>query len=200
MASARICALLLAGGEGRRFGGDKLVAPLADGTPLAVAAAMPLLACVERVMAVTRPGREALIRALEAAGCEVVVTDACAEGMGASIAAGVAASPDADGWLILPADMPAVRPSSVAAVVAALARGSLVARPEHKGRGGHPVGFAASLRAELSVLGGDVGARWVVERHRRDLGRVPVDDPGVLLDVDTPADLERLAGGGKQGE
>ncbi|MCS4503486.1 Nicotine blue oxidoreductase [wastewater metagenome] len=196
MASGPICGLLLAGGEGRRFGGDKLMAALADGTPVAVATARALAAGCDRVVAVTRPDRDPLVKALRGAGCEVVVTAACRRGMGASLAAAVAASGAAAGWLVLPADMPAVAGTTVAAVAAALRRGSLIARPELDGRPGHPVGFSAELREALAALDGDTGARGVVARHRDAVARLAVDDPGILADIDTPADLVRLAGGG----
>jgi molybdenum cofactor cytidylyltransferase len=62
----------------------------------------------------------------------------------------------------------------------------------HRGRRGHPVGFAASCRDELLGLTGDAGARGVLQRHAAEVVAVEVDDPGILQDVDTAQDLEAL--------
>lgn len=193
-----ICALLLAGGSGERFGGDKLAATLADGTPVALAAARPLLAHCDQVLAVLRPGREALGERLRAAGCEVLTSDRTREGMGASLAAGVAATPGADAWLVALADMPAIAPATVLALTAHLRAGEGIVVPEYRGQRGHPVGFAARFGAELRALGGDTGARGVLRAHAQAVVRVAVADPGILRDVDTPADLAALNKGGEK--
>ena len=59
-----ICAILLAAGSGSRFGGDKLLHPLADGTPIGVQAARNLLAAAPDVIAVVRPGDFRLLTCL----------------------------------------------------------------------------------------------------------------------------------------
>lgn len=79
-----------------------------------------------------------------------------------------------------------VRPSSIVAVGRALADNA-VAYTQHRGRRGHPVGFAAELVSELIGLTGDEGARRLVARY--PALAVELDDPGVLIDVDTEADL-----------
>ena len=120
----------------------------------------------------------------------VVVPPALAAlGIGHSIAAGVAARADAPGWLLLPGDMPMVKPATLLAVAAALEHHP-VAYAQYQGRRGHPVGFAAELYSELMMLSGDEGARRIVARYPA-IG-VDVDDPGVLLDLDTEADLAAL--------
>lgn len=119
----------------------------------------------------------------------VVVSDEEARrGVGHSIAAGVSERPDAAGWLILPGDMPLVAPRSITAVADALADHA-VAHTQYQGRRGHPVGFGSELFTELVALDGDEGARRVVARYPAHA--VVVDDPGVLVDIDTPGDLAR---------
>jgi molybdenum cofactor cytidylyltransferase len=110
-------------------------------------------------------------------------------GMGYSISSGVAASANAGGWLVLPADMPTVRPSSLLAVAARLPQ-HIVVYAQHRGRRGHPVGFSAELYSELVQLSGDEGARRLVARYPSH--GVELDDPGVLADVDTNDDLAAL--------
>jgi molybdenum cofactor cytidylyltransferase len=154
-----------------------------------VAAARGLAAGVDRAVAVVRPGDDRLPPLLEAAGLRVVVNERAADGMGSSLACGVAAAPDAAGWVIALADMPFIRADTVSAVARALGSGAVVAAPSHAGRRGHPVGFAAAFRRELEALSGDRGARSLLARHADRLTLVPSDDPGVLRDVDRRQDL-----------
>jgi len=107
-------------------------------------------------------------------------------GMGDSIAAGVSQHASATGWLVLPADMPLVRPGSLRAVADALDQ-QPIAFAQHRGRRGHPVGFAAELFSELVMLKGDEGARRLLARY--PTAAVELDDPGVLFDIDTVDDL-----------
>ena len=189
---APLAALLLAAGSARRFGSDKLLAPLADGTPVALAAARAIQAGMPpgaALVAVIRPEQTTLAKLLRAAGWQVVQSPQAALGMGHSLAAGVEASREAGGWLIALADMPFIQPQSIAAVAAALASGAPLAASCYLSQRGHPVGFGAAYREELLALDGDAGARHLIQRDRAQLRTLEVDDPGVLLDVDTPEDL-----------
>ncbi len=79
---------------------------------------------------------------LAGAGLEVISNPRAREGMGTSIAAGVAASADAGGWVIALADMPDIPASVIRSVADGLARGADIIAPVYRGRRGHPVGFA----------------------------------------------------------
>jgi molybdenum cofactor cytidylyltransferase len=185
--------LLLAAGRGTRFDPtgqqNKLLAPLPDGRPVARAAAHRLLASVPRVVAVVRTGDEALAHLLNDAGCDVIFSSEAERGMGASLAAGVHASADADGWVVALADMPWIAPETIEAVARRLGQGSSIVAPVYRGRRGHPVGFGAMHGTALAALDGDVGARLLLESS--DLTTIDVDDAGVVADVDTPGDLLR---------
>jgi molybdenum cofactor cytidylyltransferase len=109
-------------------------------------------------------------------------------GMGDSIACGVAATPHAQGWLILPADLPLIQTSSLLAVAKALQQHAVVV-PCYQGQKGHPVGFQALCGPALMQLRGDQGARAVVAT--RALVQLALDDEGVVLDVDTVELLDR---------
>lgn len=181
--------VVVAAGRSSRFEGHehKLEQPLGSATVLGAT----LRHAIETQLPVVVVTTEALapLAARQLARRDVVVLGAteAARGMGASIAAGVAERSGAPGWLIVPADMPLIKPSSMLAVAAALEHHPVV-YAQHRGRRGHPVGFAAELYSELVVLGGDEGARRIVARypaHGEEL-----DDRGVLVDVDTVADLE----------
>lgn len=190
MSASGCCGILLAAGRATRFGSDKLLHPLPDGTPIVLASARALGAALPRLVAVVAAGDGRLARLLADEGIATVVAADAAAGMGASLAAGVAAVPDASAWLVALADMPFIRVDSIARVAAALAAGAALAAPIHGGRRGHPVGFSGEFRAALLALRGDQGARAILDEHRSRLRLVECPDPGILRDIDRPEDLK----------
>lgn len=191
MNAAAPAGILLGAGSARRFGGAKLLATLADGTPVGVAACRALIAALPRTVAVVRPGDDVLAAAFAREGATVVHCPRAGEGMGASLACGVAATRDASGWIVALADMPWIAPSTIRRVAGAIASGASIAAPFHRGERGHPVGFSAAHRDALAALGGDEGAKQLIAAHRAALVRLDVDDPGALRDIDVPTDLAR---------
>lgn len=187
----RLVAILLAAGSARRFGAEKLLHALPHDVPIAVQALRHLKAVFDPkdIVAVVRPDAGALADLLRAEGCAVTPCERAAEGMGASLACGVAAAGAADGYLVALGDMPFIRASSIAAVRDALAAGAGFAVPFFRARRGHPVGIAGAFRADLARLQGDEGARALLEAHPQRVVKVPVGDPGVIRDIDTPGDL-----------
>jgi molybdenum cofactor cytidylyltransferase len=190
--------IVLAAGAGSRFAGPghKLEQMLADDDSGGRAAAVLTLTLRHAiasglpVLAVTTADLALLAREEVAADDVLVVPRSVplrGPGMGDSIAAAVSARADAPGWVLLPADMPRVKPATLRAVAQALA-GHPVAFAQHQGRRGHPVAFGAEMYSELAGLSGDEGARRLVARYPSCA--VDVDDPGVLIDIDTVADLE----------
>ncbi|MBC5784342.1 nucleotidyltransferase family protein [Ramlibacter sp. USB13] len=162
--------LVLASGRGERFvasggRGSKLQALLAG-----------------------RPVIEHTLAAVRASGLPCHVEDAGHPGMGDSIAAGVRATADAGGWLVLPGDLPLVAPGSLRAVAEALGRASVVL-PFYRGMRGHPVGFAAEHRDALQALTGAEGAASIVRASQAM--KLELEDEGIVTDIDTVADLER---------
>jgi molybdenum cofactor cytidylyltransferase len=194
----RIVGILLAAGAGSRFGsgvnsgGGKLLHPL-DGVAIGVRAARNMLAAGLAVTAVVRPGSDELRRLLEDAGCAVTVCADAAEGMGVSLAHVIAQTSlhanEASGWVVALADMPRIRPETIQSVADAVRAGASLAAPSYHGERGHPVGFGAALRDELLACHGDEGARSVVKRHHTEIQLVPVDDPGVVFDIDRKEDV-----------
>lgn len=153
-----------------------------------------MLAAAGRVIAVT--GRdERLMRVLDDCGCQVVVNEQALEGMGTSIAAGVRASEvdNPDGWIVALGDMPYVRRATIALVGDSLLARRGIVIPTYQQQRGHPVGFGREYLTSLSALHGNSGARSVIvtatSRSAAVLHLLAVDDPGVLADIDVPADL-----------
>jgi molybdenum cofactor cytidylyltransferase len=172
--------LVLAAGRGERFAASgatthKLDA-LLGGTPV-----------LEHVLnAVRDSGLEChVVRAA------AVVAHSGLPGMGDSIAAGVAATPNLRGWMVLPGDLPLVRAETLRAI--AMAPPCAVLVPTHQGKRGHPVRFSAECGAALQGLNGDQGAARIV-KEQQALGAVQfmeLQDAGVVTDVDTLHDLQR---------
>jgi molybdenum cofactor cytidylyltransferase len=184
--------IVLAAGSGSRFGGarHKLMQRWQETTVLeatlrhAVASHLPLVVVTTQALASSVcehvAARDVVI--LPAVGS----TQEAPLGVGFSIAAGVAASPNASGWLILPADMPMIQAATLQAVSLQLKQHPVVFA-QYAGRRGHPVGFSAELYSELVRLTGDEGAKRLVARY--PAFGVTVDDQGIVLDIDTPDDL-----------
>ena len=185
-----IVGVLPAAGRGSRFGGAKLLHRLPDGIPVAGAAARRLAAGgVDEVVAVVRPGDAALAELLRWVGARVITNPRAHQGLGSSIATGVAALPDAAGWVIALADMPWIRPTTVTAVAEQLRAGTELVRPAVGDGPGHPVGFGAAFGPELRALDGDEGGRGILAAYPERMVTVPVADPGIHADVDRPWDI-----------
>jgi len=196
--SAPRTVIVLAAGRSARFGAGrhKLAQPLGASSVLAQTLACAIASQL-RTVVVTTSAFVDVARSSVATRDIVVLPEVGAEGaqalgMGTSIAAGVRASADSGGWLVLPGDMPLVRPSTLLAVARSLDHHP-VAYAQHRGRRGHPVGFAAELYTELTGLSGDEGARRIIARY--PAFAVDVDDPGILVDIDTEDDLDALRRG-----
>jgi len=196
--SSQRTVVVLAAGRSERFGAGrhKLAQPLGASSVLAQTLARAIASHL-RTVVVTTAAFVDLARTSVAARDIVVLPEVGSDGsgslgMGTSIAAGVRASFDSAGWLVLPGDMPLVQASTLIAVARALDHHA-VAYAQHGGRRGHPVGFAAELYSELTALTGDEGARRLVARY--PAFAVERDDPGILIDIDTAGDLEAVRGG-----
>lgn len=166
--------IVLAGGRGERFaasGGSshKLQAQLLEKTVL-----------------------QHTLDAVRASALPWHLEDSGQPGMGDSIAAAVRSTAQANGWLILPADLPLIQSDTLRAVATALKNHAVVV-PMYRGQRGHPVGFSASCRQALLALKGDPGAAAVVRRY--EAFDLTVNDVGCVTDIDTLDDLraaERL--------
>ncbi len=193
----RLTAILLAAGAGRRFGGGKLTTPWRGGRLIDGALAAAFAAPVREVIVVT--GADAAVGAAAQTWAQKAgVTDRLrlvlaadhAEGMGASLRAGMAAlSQDCEGVFVFLGDMPHIPPALAGDLARRLTGKVLAVAPRFGGRRGHPVLFAAGLFAALASAKGDEGARTALSGLGERLAFIDTDDPGVLLDVDAPGDL-----------
>ena len=189
-----VAAVVLAAGEARRFGAPKLAAPLGGRPVVRRTVERALASRAGAVLVVTGAGHEEVEAALAGLPVRLVRNPRWAEGLGPSLAAGIAAlPPDADAALILLGDQPTVAPEAIDALIAAHERGERpIVAPRYRGEHGNPVLFGRAVFPELVALQGDRGARAVVERDAARVTLVPLDQ-SAPPDVDTPADLERVA-------
>jgi molybdenum cofactor cytidylyltransferase len=187
----RVPAVVLAAGASSRMGAPKGLVVLASGKTLLRAAVEAARGGgADPVIVVLAAGADGLLAEAAAAGAASVENGAAARGRSTSVKAALPHLPSgADGLLLLPVDHGTAAASSVRALLAALADGADVAVPVHAGRRGHPVAVAARLFPSLARLGDDQPLRDALRAPGHVVVEVPVDDPGVIANLDTQADL-----------
>jgi CTP:molybdopterin cytidylyltransferase MocA len=198
----RLAAIVLAAGAGERLGGPKALALAGGRTFIERVLGTCGRSAVDEIVVVTGAGAAdvgaaALRWATDETPLRIVENAAWREGRTGSVQAGWASCEAGVDALVFPVDHPAVRLVSLDAMIGVFghAGGQLeivVPTFEREGRRrrGHPVLLSSALRDEVLRLGKDEPLRDVVHRH--EVLEVPVDDEGVLLDVDAPEDLARL--------
>ena len=195
---SRLEAVVLAAGLGSRFGGGKLTTPWRAGVLLDGALATAFASPVRAVTVVTgadpdveRVARDFTVRNGVSVPLRFVHAADHAAGMSASLRAGIASlPPDSDAAFVFLGDMPRVPVAVLTPLANAVAGGAFAAAPTFEGRRGHPVLFARPLFAQLLAIEGDEGARSVLSRLGEKFALIPTSDPGVLLDIDRPSDLQ----------
>lgn len=115
-------------------------------------------------------------------------------GMAGSLGRGIAALQRHEAVIVCLADMPAILPGTINALLRASGTSpeALFVVPVRGGRRGNPVVIRQALFKDVLALRGDVGARILAERRPERVLEVPVDDDAVLLDVDRSADIAKL--------
>jgi molybdenum cofactor cytidylyltransferase len=195
----RAIAVVTAAGSAERFGGRKLLAPV-DGEPLLDHTIRSLLdgGVAEVIVVVGKDGRVELerdVNAMNDARVRPVENPDPSRGMFSSIQEGVATA-SGDALLILPGDMPFVRPETVQAVIARYREGVSIVSPRYRGKRGHPVAMPLAFRDEIRATPATANLHEVIKKHAEMRVDLEVDDPGVVRDVDVPGDL---VDGGRSG-
>jgi molybdenum cofactor cytidylyltransferase len=189
----RVAAIVLAAGASRRMRGrDKLLEPVAGAPVLRRVAEAARASAADEAVAVIPPGDGARRAALEGTGVAIVEAADCADGMAASLRAGLAAvAARADAVVVLLADMPEIGAGHIDRLIAAYdpGRSREVCRAvAADGRPGHPVLFGRRFFGSLAELTGDRGARDVVRRAQDFVADVPLEGAAAVTDLDTPED------------
>jgi molybdenum cofactor cytidylyltransferase len=178
--------LVLAAGRSSRFGSDKRLATF-QGQPLLLHVLDHIPDVFSSRTVVLADGDERLAEHIPK-DWQIVFARAAKSGMGFSLAAGLMTATDWDGAVVALADMPWIRPETFTIIRDALAPDNLVV-PVFEGKRGNPVGIGRQFFNRLLEAGGDYGARALLRTEAGRLRMVEVADPGILRDVDQPADL-----------
>ncbi len=188
-----ITAIVLAAGESRRMGVQKMLLPFDDGTVVSAVVRTALASAAGRVLVVLGADRAAVRKALNGLDVDFAVNPRYADGMLSSAQAGFRALPrDAEAAVVMLGDQPAIPASVVDAVVRVWrTSGAGIVVPTYRGRRGHPPLVAAKYRDEVLALEPSVGLRGLLRAHPGDVVEVPVRTAAVLRDMDRPADYAR---------
>lgn len=181
--------ILLAAGQGQRFGSNKLLQPLANGIPLAVHSARKLQAALPDSLVVVNAADHETLKLFENEGLQIVLNHQAQMGMGTSIACGVRASVRSERWVIALADMPCICEETIRSVAAGIHYSNSICAPRFGTQRGHPVGFGKAYADELMELTADEGARHIIAANREHLVLVDTQDQGVVADIDHLHDL-----------
>lgn len=193
---ALIPGLILAAGRSTRMGQSKALLPVRQGGPSFVRHLTQTLleGGVADVIIVGRPDDEPLRREIDDIAARFVANPDADSGQLSSVIAGLNAAdrPGVGGLLVTPVDAPLISAATVRQLLVAISNRHLpLVRATHNGRHGHPVVFSRRVFDELRHADPGVGARGVVQRYAPEGIDIEVEDPGVLLDIDEPADYER---------
>lgn len=188
-----ITAVVLAGGASRRMGAvNKLLSPVGGQPMLRHVLAAVSASRVDDVVVVTGFDAEGVRTCLDGFDVRFAHNPRFADGLSTSLRAGVLAVPDtAAGVVIVLGDMPHLKSATIDALVRRFldSDGAAVCVPVHRGRRGNPVLWPRACFADILSLSGDTGARRLIDTYRERVSEVAVDDDGVHVDIDTPADL-----------
>lgn len=187
---AALSAIILAAGRSTRMQEhNKLLLPWGEKRIVQVVVETVLSASFAQVVVVIGHQRNEIQKALDGYPMQLVYNPGYAEGLSTSIRQGVeAVRANVDGYLFALGDMPWVRSETIRELcrVFFLSADNSIVLPTVRGDRGHPVVFSGSYRRELLQLKGDRGARSLVRKYAERAIEVAVEDPGILLDVDTP--------------
>ncbi|WP_029014399.1 NTP transferase domain-containing protein [Niveispirillum irakense] len=197
---AQIAALVLAGGSSRRMGPEnKLLLPFQGRPILRHVVEAALASQAGPVLVATGHQADRIHAALVGLDLALTHADAHEDGLSATLRAGLAALPeDIDGVMVLLGDMPLITPAEIDRLIAAFnpAEGRRICVPVQGGRRGNPVLWDRTLVADIMALSGDHGARSLLDQHPDMICEVPMANPGIHLDIDTPDDWTTLNAGG----
>jgi molybdenum cofactor cytidylyltransferase len=195
-------AVILAAGTSTRMGTAKQLLPLDDRPLLQHVLDHVRASAVKEIVLVLGFAAEEIRRKIDVQKARVVLNESYRQGMGTSLKAGLSAvDPQSAGALIVLADQPFVRPATLDRLIAEHRRSKAqIVIPTYRGFRGNPVLLDRSVFAEVMALDGDTGCRAIFGDHLDGIVKLPVDDAGILLDIDRQSDFETVRHAGDRAE
>jgi molybdenum cofactor cytidylyltransferase len=191
---AEITAVILAAGYSSRMGAFKPLLPFGASTVLERSIDLFRAAGIDDIRVVVGHRADELLPLLTCLKVQPLLNARYAEGMFSSVVTAAASlEAECEAFLLLPVDLPLVRPESVAMLLRAWesAAGGIL-YPTCRGRRGHPPLLATSYREAILAWPGDGGLSALLKQYQEDAASIETGDEGILLDMDTPEDYERL--------
>src|SRR5215831_4376159 len=197
--ASKVSAVVLAGGMSRRMGAPKQLLRIEGKSLLEHTLATVRASAVHEIILVLGFAADEIEKEVSLQGLKIARNESYQQGMGTSLRTGLAAvDPQATAALIILADQPFVQPATLDRLIkfhgsskAEAARPQIVI-PTYRGFRGNPVLLDRTVFPELQGLSGDVGCRAIFGDHTKGIYKLPVDDAGILLDIDSPEDLEKI--------
>jgi CTP:molybdopterin cytidylyltransferase MocA len=192
----RIAAIILAAGRSSRMGTHKALLPLGTLTVLEQVVRVFLAAGVSEIRIVTGFDRCALIPVISQLAVQEIVNPNFEDGMYSSVQIGVASlDPRCHGFFIHPVDIPAISPETISSLMNVPGFDSThIVTPEYEGRRGHPPLFGESFRDLLLTTTHSSGLAGFLNAHTDAIITVQVKDPGIRMNMNTPADYHQIQG------
>jgi len=190
-----VVAVVLAAGMSRRMGTPKQLLRIAGKTVLEHTLGTLRKSAVDEIVLVLGFASDAVQKEISTEDIKIVCNEDYQQGMGTSLRAGVAAvDPDAKAALIVLGDQPFVLTATLNQLIDChRTTKAHVVIPMYRGFRGNPVLLDCSIFPELRELSGDVGCRAIFGSHTENIHKLEVNDAGILLDIDSRDDFEKLA-------
>jgi CTP:molybdopterin cytidylyltransferase MocA len=195
MRNANLSAIILAAGFSSRMQGFKPLIRIAGKSFVEHAIALFRTSGIENIVTVTGHRAPEVVPVVRAAGARDVVNANYADGMYSSIQTGISTlAPSVDAFFLLPVDIPLVRPATIRRLALVFDQHAAppVCYPRFQSTRGHPPLINSQLIDALLSYDGRGGLREFLRSYENQAISIPVDDPFIRLDADTPQDLLRL--------
>lgn len=184
--------MILAAGESTRMGATKQLLPFGESTLLETVIGNLRRSPVDEIIVVLGSSADEIRGKIGSDQVRIVINPQFREGMGTSLRCGIA-QVSSDAALVVLADQPFVETATINRLIEQYRDGNpQIVIPVYRGFRGNPVLLDRSVFPEIMGLSGDIGCRAIFGGHSENILKVPVDDVGVLLDIDTREDFEKL--------
>jgi len=185
-----IYGLILAAGESRRMGQPKLLLPYGEKTVIETVFTTVKESKLDRSLVVVRPEDKIIPELARNFGFDIAINPEPGRGMLSSIIVGLESIPEeAEAVVLVLGDQPAIRASAIDLLIVGyrLKEKGLIL-PVFQGKRGHPILFDLKYRTEIKALNPDIGLRQLMQQHPEDILEIPMNEPGLVADLDTPED------------